>query len=548
MKRFATALLFPALVICLSAAAGEGDGSVLQSLVPGNVRGMTAIELHNPVQPTPGACTDTNTNQAYNLGWIKVKEPLHFVYSTYREPQLAASEEGVGDNEVFRAIKRAMATVESAIQGATGKEQNLFSVSVTDEPIDQSQVDDTGEIFHFDLVDNNYSSYRQYSGDGINSIVWVDFTQHPELPLIHENVGAITFSVWNEAGEIIERDILLQANEFNHWAINADLTKVGPRSIDCSDNLDVQGVITHLLAHAVGLRPVNPDGDASNGDETDSTMWDIGGIGRYVLSNFGMPTQRWQTLTPGDIQGLAEAAPEKGAKFTPPLEDVVEDAAQIVLHYDFEDISGGLVRDQSGNGIDGAIVGAAAQTPGPDGMAIDLSAGQYINLDGPSFPRNKIPQDAFTLAAWLNVPAAVIEHEPTIFAANSPLGYNSNTHFLVPPGFVVYTYADSDTSHPLIPTIDFPLVFAPVPAGWFHYALSYDRAAGKATLYINGIWAGELLVNDAPLASSWAGGAFIGQWVDPPFWPLLGLMDEFVLANYAMDADAINDLKNGVLP
>jgi hypothetical protein len=36
-----------------------------------------------------GVCEDANTNQSFVLGNIRVKEPIHFVYSTYNELQLA---------------------------------------------------------------------------------------------------------------------------------------------------------------------------------------------------------------------------------------------------------------------------------------------------------------------------------------------------------------------------------------------------------------------------------------------------------------------------
>lgn len=55
------------------------------------------------------------------------------------------------------------------------------------------------------------------------------------------------------------------------------------------------------------------------------------------------------------------AAPDMGDRFTPALEDVAEDPAQVVLHYDFEDVSGGIARDQSGNGLNRLIVGTAGR-------------------------------------------------------------------------------------------------------------------------------------------------------------------------------------------
>ena len=314
----------------------------------GAIAGIAAsFALLLPVKLFAQTCTgeDINSNQAYVVGDIRVKEHIEFVYSSYNEPSLIRIEEGSGNHLVFQAIKRAMNTVEAAIRdpknGGVHKKHNLFSLKKTDLPFHPSQVSDTGFLNHGQYVDNNYFS-QLYSGDGINSIGWADFALNADVPGIRENFGAITYTIWNHAGEIIERDIILQANEFNSWAILADLTKGPAQETDCTGVLDIQGVITHMLAQAVGLRPVSEDGDPTNGYEFDSSMWDPWGVlglsGRVVMSNIGFPTQQWQTLTPGDIEGLVEAAPDKGDEFAEPLPQVVEEPSQVVLHYDFEDI------------------------------------------------------------------------------------------------------------------------------------------------------------------------------------------------------------------
>ena len=60
--------------------------------VPGIVRSAEVTGLKNSkaqnTQRINGACTDTNTNESFVLGNIRVKEPLEFVYSTFNEPHL----------------------------------------------------------------------------------------------------------------------------------------------------------------------------------------------------------------------------------------------------------------------------------------------------------------------------------------------------------------------------------------------------------------------------------------------------------------------------
>jgi hypothetical protein len=545
-------------------AGGAPNSAHFRKTVPGVTRnalntGLEISELLNAL-PISGACTDNNTNESFALGNIRVKEPLEFVYSTFNEPELMYSQEGAGNNEVFRAIKRAIATVENAIRDPLSeglhKEHNLFSVKMSNLPFHPSQETDNGLINHGPYFDDNYYSVL-YSGDGINSIGWVDFTANGN-GVIRENVGAITYTVWNEAQEIIERDIVLQANEFNSWAINADLTTRAGQIVDCSDVLDIQGVVTHMLTHAVGLRPVTDDGVAANGDESDATMWDPYGFaglsGRIVLSNsfFGLslPTHRWQTLTSGDKDGLVLAAPVKGDTFTPPLPDVSPEPPQVVLHYNFEEFSGGVVFDESGNGLDGIIVGAATVAVGPDGSsAINLSNGEYIDLDGPNFPRGKIPQDSYTLSVWLNIPNAALGLEPTILDTRGAFGNYSLTHFVAPPGAVMFHMTAGQTSDSTSPINQFGLIPTAIPTDvWFHYAVSYDRNAGSVSLYIDGVFAGELPLADLPISNNWLGGARIGQWLGGGSYPLRGLMDEFVLTNYAVTPEGIVDLYNGTIP
>ena len=537
----------------------------------GTFAGMAAIMVSlAPVKAFPQICTgeDTNTNQAYVVGDIRVKEHIEFVYSSYNEPPLVTIEEGRGNHLVFQAIKRAMNTVETAIRdpknGGVHKEHNLFSLKKTDLPFHPSQVSDTGFLNHGAYVDNNYFS-QLYSGDGINSIGWVDFTLNADLPGAREGIGALTYTIWNHAGQIIERDIILQTNEFNSWAILADLTKGPAQETDCTGVLDIQGVITHMLAQAVGLRPVTDDGDPTNGYEFDSSMSDpwgfLGLSGRVVLSNFGFPTQQWQTLTPGDIEGLVEAAPDKGDEFAEPLAQVVEEPSQVVLHYDFEDISIGTARDQSGNGLDGDIVGAAVQIAGVHGQAVDLSNGEHIDLDGANFPREKIPQNAFTIAAWIDLLGSG-QPQRTVFEAADQFGYLTNGHIFLSSGSAGIANGTVDPSSSLVPigTVTEPteprvhFFFAPLifPDGWFHYAVTYDRSAGESKVYVNGTLVSTApLSNDAPLSSSWSGGAFIGQNAyGLGFYtnPLNALMDEFYLLNYALEEDRINDLMNDISP
>jgi hypothetical protein len=76
----------------------------------------------------------------------------------------------------------------------------------------------------------------------------------------------------------------------------------------------------------------------------------------------------------------------------------------LVLRYVFERLTGGLVQDQSGNSVDGHIIGAnGSRMRAPSlsgyGYAIQLHGDQHQYVDVPLLP--VLDVDSFTLAAWV---------------------------------------------------------------------------------------------------------------------------------------------------
>jgi hypothetical protein len=73
-------------------------------------------------------------------------------------------------------------------------------------------------------------------------------------------------------------------------------------------------------------------------------------------------------------------------------------AAELIGHWDFEDVADGLLRDRSGHEHHGQVHGAPKPEPGVIGRALRFAAaGDFIEFDGPI-----VPAGDFTIALWLN--------------------------------------------------------------------------------------------------------------------------------------------------
>ncbi len=160
------------------------------------------------------------------------------------------------------------------------------------------------------------------------------------------------------------------------------------------------------------------------------------------------------------------------------LADLMNDPS-LVIYYSFDDV-GNIVADQSGKGHDGVVVGNV--TADPDGKyngAAKFTSGSYLDLDGPSFPPEDIPTSGITLAAWAKCVNTGGHH--AIFNARA-----SDTTWLVHPEL-----RSNGQFRWLLRASGGTTIFD-IRAGsvtwdeWLHYAGTYDKASGKATLYING--------------------------------------------------------------
>ncbi len=215
----------------------------------------------------------------------------------------------------------------------------------------------------------------------------------------------------------------------------------------------------------------------------------------------------------------------------------------LVLFYSFEDV-GKIVPDESGKGHDGAVCGdvtkclsgikwfGAAKFEGKLGP----TGYSYLDLNGPGFPAEDIPKSAITLSVWVKC-QNINDHHATLNARAS-----DNTwviHAEVRSGgnfrWLLRAYQPSTTIFDMqVGTVQWD--------EWLHYAGTYDKATGKAVLYINGeVIQQQNITNRLSIAGDWGTGARVGYNVDNAR-PFTGIMDDLYLFTRALSQAEIKDL------
>lgn len=197
-------------------------------------------------------CSDSNTNQAFSL--LGVQLPASAFPVEYHPAFEPTSVIGTG----FGAVDQGFTAWETAV-GNTA----LFSFTENSTGSSPPERDDT-----------NVVGWRLFVGKGGGFL-------------------AAAF-IWDDGGTILEADIFY--NLKHKWAVN---NAIEPGSTQCGEQFDIQAIGTHEIGHMLGLGHVSDDGDATNGDETDATMFGSAKKGEL----------KKQTLTPGDETGAKTVAP-----------------------------------------------------------------------------------------------------------------------------------------------------------------------------------------------------------------------------------------------
>ncbi len=144
-----------------------------------------------------------------------------------------------------------------------------------------------------------------------------------------------------------------------------------------------------------------------------------------------------------------------------------------VIAYDFDEESGRVVRDSSGNGQDGVLRKGASRSYGMRGKAINLDGESgYVSI--PPLGRLKHA----TIATWLNL--HTVRAEPMSILCSDGRAPSSLKLIASGNGAVQFGIEGQ-------PALLSDFHFTPEQAGeWRHVAVAYDRAAKTASFYLDG--------------------------------------------------------------
>jgi hypothetical protein len=215
--------------------------------------------------------------------------------------------------------------------------------------------------------------------------------------------------------------------------------------------------------------------------------------------------------------------------------DASANATGLVAHWSFDDGSGPVVRDDSGNHHDGAMTGATWIADGKFGGALDFPAGGSVIVV--PFPQ---PTASYTVSFWVRVASANVADPVTVLSTEIYLqgGWEVNLH--------------PNTADAAAPEVEFAYFVGSstgnyaqtqcncVTAGtWTHIATVLDAAASSLTLYRDGAATSPVTVTRSIIAGF--PYLYMGRW-DGTGRQLIGALDDVAIYDRALTAAEITRL------
>jgi len=231
------------------------------------------------------------------------------------------------------------------------------------------------------------------------------------------------------------------------------------------------------------------------------------------------------------------------------------DDPDLVIYYDFGGFgNNSVVLDKSGKGNDATVVGDVSGLPGagPNGSeACQITGnGSYLDLDGPNFPLEYIPTEAFTLAYWMK-PENTGGTQTIFSALADPHSWCHGGY--VRDGKYHAHLGDADNKY-IINAYEGTVEYGQ----WHHMALTWELVPGEyggGAMYVDGELIaeyGNTFVEATPgvlAADNWGsvnhGGARLGMDVDDS-WQYNGLVDDFFVFKRALTPAEVKKLMLGL--
>jgi len=216
-------------------------------------------------------------------------------------------------------------------------------------------------------------------------------------------------------------------------------------------------------------------------------------------------------------------------------------SAGLVGHWTFDEGSGTVAADSSGNGNDGTVMGDAAWVAGRMGgsaLNFDLSDDIVIIDDDPSLD----VEDALTISLWVNTPEVVVPNHMVTKqpSGTAPDNFPGNYEFRVKDNTIQFLHQTSEST-------DYSEYHSTtqITAGEWHHAVVSVKESGFVEFYLDGVSAGSLpqlgafgVLNDDSLR--------IGGRKDSRFFN--GILDDVYIYSRALNLDQIVALGEGIEP
>ncbi len=325
-------------------------------------------------------------------------------------------------------------------------------------------------------------------------------------------------------------------------AIFGDLTA---RDVDAEELAELEAVPLNIKPGAVKPQPADrAEGTALTGLKL-SWLPGAGAAGHKVY--FGTRADQMSLLheVTTDYAGLPEL--KRGTTYYWRVDEVQPNGSvvtgelwsfntgRLVAHWKFDDGSGKIAADSSGNGHHGTLVGDTSWVDGIDGGALAFDGdGDYVDIG--KDPELDI-KNQITVSAWIKVNAfdrnwqAIVAKGDRAWRLQRNVG--ENTLEFACSGLVV-------------PGTDWGQIFGKTNVNdghWHHVAGVYDQE--KIYLYIDGSLdasaeaPGNIRVNDQPV--------YIGENSQTPnrFWN--GLIDDVRIYSYALSPEEISEIAQNAL-
>ena len=205
----------------------------------------------------------------------------------------------------------------------------------------------------------------------------------------------------------------------------------------------------------------------------------------------------------------------------------------LVAHWTFDDGSGSVVGDSSGNGLDGALTGGTWTTAGRFGGALTLASGDHVTV--PNFPQ---ATPSWTVSVWTETSRAQLQADTsdtaTIISTEEVFAGGWQLHLDNRPRNNVY-----DAAYWAGSTVDdYEVVSCDCieENSWIHLTAVFDDDAGTFTLYHDDTVVSRkglptpILTGDSTL--------YMGTWnMGQRF--LAATVDDFAIWNRALDQGEI---------